>query len=106
MPSYDYECKNCGHETSHNVKSSDRDVKIPCSECSAPLNRLFPIRIHTKIGSSIDSIDSGKVTKEKNDKLKKKWSGYKGEEQNLRSQITDMANKKLESQGKKCCVTE
>ena len=100
MPLYDYECINCGHEVSHNVRSADRDDVMDCSECSAPLNRLFPAKVHTKIGSSVDSMDAGKVTQEKNEKLKKKWSGYKGEEQNLRSQLTAMANEKVKNQGK------
>jgi len=103
MPLYDYECTNCGHEASHTVPSSSRDDVMPCSECSAPLNRLFPTNTHTKIGSSVDSMDAGKVTQEKNEKLKKKWSGYKGEEQNLRSQLTAMANEKIENQGNKKC---
>ncbi len=102
MPLYDYVCKNCRYETSHNIKAVDRNTIISCSKCGEPLKRLFPTKTHTKIGSSVDSIDSGKVTKEKNEQLKRKWSGYKNEEQNLRSELTDMANKKLSNYGKSC----
>jgi hypothetical protein len=55
----------------------------------------FPGTLHTKIGASLDSTDPGKVTRQKNEALKKKWSGYKHEEQNLRNKITSMVNNRL-----------
>lgn len=66
-----------------------------CETCDERLMKIFPLSVHIKgVGHEVDGKDLGKVTQEKNEKLKKKWSGYSYEEDNLRSKITKMVEEK------------
>jgi len=40
MPTYEYECKRCGHRFEKFQQMSDRPVKR-CPECSGPVRRLL-----------------------------------------------------------------
>jgi len=97
MAVYDYRCTNqdCelyNKEVEYYVDSISQ--KVVCPTCSNVLQRLFPLIVHIKGGGKeVDGKDLGLVTKEKNEALKKKHSGYSYEEQNLRKKITDMTNK-------------
>jgi hypothetical protein len=50
---------------------------------------------------SRDGKDLGKVTKEKNESLKDKWSGYSYEQQSIREKVSKMTNEKIQKEGNK-----
>lgn len=102
MPLYRYRCSNS------NCKHYDADIEyfvknindeIICKECSTALIRQFPQVLHAKdIKGSLDNKDLGKVTQEKNEALKKRWSGYSYEEQNVRKAVSKMAEDKIKKE--------
>lgn len=95
MPLYDYKCAKCDNiEVDFFVKRSS-DPGPDCVHCGEPMKRLAASTIHTKIGASVDSKDVGKRIKQKNEQLKKKWSGYQRDDQNLRREITKMTDEKM-----------
>lgn len=102
MPLYSYKCVNKKCNTFNEVRRLilRGDHQIPkCVDCRKDLQRVLPNKLHvTGVGKEIDGKDLGKVTQEKNEQLKSKWSGYSYEEQNLRKSINEMVeNKQKES---------
>jgi len=99
MPIYTYKCNNTNckeflkpHE--HHVINPSHLVH--CELCGDVLERMFPLSVHiTSYNGEKDGRDMGKVTKEKNESLKKKWSGYSYEDQNLRKKINKMVEEKI-----------
>ncbi len=70
MPTYDYECKACGHEFEHFQKMSDEPLST-CPECGGALRRL--IGGGTGIifkGSGFYVTDNGKKTGSDNGKVR------------------------------------
>ena len=94
MPVYNYRCISCPVVLKNYFKKRFDDPGPNCPQCLTPMEQLAPSSIHTKIGSSIDSRDVGKRVKQKNEQLKKKWSGYERDEQNLRKEITKRTEEK------------
>ncbi len=100
MPLYNFRCSNkecrAYNQPFEHYIFHPSEV-ISCEHCKQPLIRLFPINVHiTGIGKTKDGMDRGKVTKEKNENLKEKWSGYSYEKQNIREKVTKMANEKIQ----------
>jgi putative FmdB family regulatory protein len=93
MPFYDYFCANCG-ATEENMYTKLDDESFVCSRCRHTMTRKFPTKVHTKVDTTIDSKDVGKIISEKNAQLKVRESGYKHEEQNLREKITKQVQEK------------
>ena len=100
MPIFDYKCPGCGAVKKDvfidqtQMKRGVPDVFIVCYGCETVMKRKVPL-VHTKVGTSVDARDSGKVTREKNEKLKKRESGYRHEERNLREEITKKTKERL-----------
>ena len=94
MPLFDFKCDGCGRvfENQYVVRS---DRTIDCDKCGVPTKRLFPMSVHTKIGSVIDSKSPGKRVKEKNEKLKKRESGYSHEQKSMRKDIERKVAEKM-----------
>ena len=98
MAIYNYKCKN--KECSEYNKIIEKYIFnlteiLFCKNCNKELTKIFPLNVHVKgVGKEVDGKDLGKVTQEKNERLKKKWSGYSYEEQNLRSKINKMVEEK------------
>ena len=92
MPIFDFICPDCGIVLdNYYVRKS-----IPkCKKCGKIMCQKFPMSVHTKIGSVVDSTDVGKRIKEKNTRLKKRESGYAHEEQNLRKKMNKMVEDKM-----------
>jgi predicted nucleic acid-binding Zn ribbon protein len=101
MPLYNFKCFNINCElynTDKLICVSNKDNELICEKCGEALHRVFPTSTHiVSVGGSKDGKDIGKVNKEKNDSLKKKWSGYSYEEQNLRNKVTQMADKVIQN---------
>jgi predicted nucleic acid-binding Zn ribbon protein len=93
MPTYTYDCNTCNESSKHFV--SHKDVQLNCATCGDVMVRNFPLGVHTVVGSQLDSKDVGKVIQQKNDILKKKWSGYKREEQSIREKMAKLVNDKV-----------
>jgi len=99
MPLYSYKCINPSC-TSYNaivekIQGVNTRELLICEQCQVPLQRTFPKSLHVVgVGKEKDGKDLGKVTKEKNESLKKKWAGYSYEEQNIRKKVTKMAEEK------------
>ena len=53
---------------------------------------------HVVVNGEMDSIDTGKKIREKNEQLKKKVSGYKYEERNVREDVTRQYHEKIKQQ--------
>jgi len=100
VPNYTYKCTNIECENyENNIEHyvSDSGEIFYCIVCKEPLQRLFPLNVHVVgAGREKDGKDLGKVTREKNEKLKKMWSGYSHEEQNLREKVSKQADKILQ----------
>jgi putative FmdB family regulatory protein len=94
MPLFDFKCEKCGR-TFINQYVVRSDKVIDCSDCKVPTVRLFPTSVHTKIGSVVDATNVGKRIREKNEKLKKRESGYKHEQKSLREHIERKVNESL-----------
>jgi predicted nucleic acid-binding Zn ribbon protein len=84
MPIFDFKCPECDFEE---LDIPNQEASRICFKCGAIMGRLFPTRIHTKMGTSVDSKDSGAVTREKNEQLKKREDGYGHETGALRDKI-------------------
>jgi hypothetical protein len=97
MPLYDLKCDSCGLLV-EDYYVSNLEKMIKCKQCGEIMRQLFPMSVHTKIGSVIDSKNVGKRIREKNEKLKKRESGYAHEEQNLRKKITKLTEERLKNQ--------
>lgn len=91
MPVYDFMCPNCGYEEYDVINQKESRV---CSKCKKIMVRLFPVNVHTKIGTSVDSEDPGVVTMRKNEQLKRRESGYSHESDSLRDKIQKQIRKK------------
>ena len=101
MPMYIYKCVNsqCS-EFQKDVAMFTSDFVGSCPKCNMALQKQFPTSLHVKDSKKeVDGKDIGKVTKEKNDSLKKKHSGYSYEEQNLRQKMTKLAEEKIKKSG-------
>jgi hypothetical protein len=101
MPLFDYKCPICGAIKKDvfidrtYMKQGVPDIKVMCEDsCGTVMQRMVSL-VHTKVGTSVDSRDPGKVTREKNEKLKKRESGYKHEERNLREDIKRKTQERL-----------
>ena len=100
MAIYNYRCDNTkckvyNQSVEHYVFTPSEIIL--CEHCKQPLVKIFPRNVHiTGIDKSKDGVDRGRVTKEKNESLKKKWNGYSYEEQSIRESVTKMANEKLQ----------
>jgi len=99
MPLYSYKCINPSCKEYSIIVEKIQGVHIHgillCEQCQGPLQRTFSKSLHVVgVGKEKDGKDLGKVTKEKNESLKKKWSGYSYEEQNIRKKVTKMAEEK------------
>jgi len=95
MPLYDFKCDNCKFiRKDIYVSLVKRDEVVACPHCGRPMYKLVSI-FHLKKGTSVDGKDPGKVIEEKNIQLKKKWGGYKHEEQKLRDKINKKVEEKL-----------
>ncbi|MFA5394964.1 MAG: hypothetical protein WC346_02990 [Methanogenium sp.] len=103
MPLYDFRCSKCPQrDIDVLLKADELSTHVrTCSVCGAQMIALFPTALHTKIDSTIDSRDRGKVVTEKNKKLKKRHAGYEHEEQNLRKKITKQVNEKIAKESRK-----
>ena len=97
MALFNYKCV-CGKIRSRIVNSVSLNDLVVCA-CGKLMVREFPLKGHVQgENKEIDGADLGKVTKEKNEVLKKKHSGYSYEEQNLRKQMSEKANEKLKKE--------
>lgn len=95
MPLFDFKCRKCSTVYADVfVRRYSEAEHMTCRKCGAPLSRMIPL-VHGKVGVSVDSRDPGKVTKEKNEQLKKANAGYKHEERNLREDIARRTREKL-----------
>jgi len=99
MPLYSYKCINPSCKEYDIIVEKIQGVHIHgillCEQCQGLLQRSFPKSLHVVgVGKEKDGKDLGKVTKEKNESLKKKWAGYSYEEQNIRKKVTKMAEEK------------
>lgn len=94
MPLFRFRCE-CKHEGVEFLNSVNDIKEVKCSECGRVMERCVSHSIHTKVGSSIDSKDSGNVTKQKNTHLKRMWAGYSHEAQSLKEKISKMADEKI-----------
>jgi hypothetical protein len=99
MALYNFQCKNKNCKEYLVTKElfifNMYDTQL-CTSCEEELVRLFPFNVHIKgVERDIDGVDIGKVTEEKNISLKKKWSGYEYEEQNLRKKVTKMTEDRI-----------
>jgi hypothetical protein len=92
MPIFDFVCPDCDIALKNYCV---RKTLPKCSRCGKYMCKAFPLSVHTKIGSVVDSKDVGKRIKEKNDRLKKRESGYAHEEQNLRKKMNKMVEEKM-----------
>lgn len=99
MPIHKYKCVNLDCKEYNKIIEKctfDSSHILNCLFCGESLRKEFPLTFHVKgAGREIDGKDLGKVTQEKNEKLKQKWSGYSYEEQNLRNKVTKMAEEKV-----------
>ncbi|MFA5723968.1 MAG: zinc ribbon domain-containing protein [Candidatus Pacearchaeota archaeon] len=84
MPLFDFKCPECDFEE---LDITNPELSRLCVKCGTTMNRLFPTRIHSKIGTSVDSKDPGQVTREKNNQLKRREDGYSHETSSLRDKI-------------------
>src|SRR5271157_5723697 len=100
MPLFDYKCRKCGALEEDvfidrtYMKEGKPDIQVICRNCDGVMTRQIPL-VHTKVGTSVDARDPGKVTREKNEKLKKRESGYRHEERNLREDIKKKTQERL-----------
>ena len=99
MAIYNYKCTNpnCKEfNISYERYVSNPSHIVSCNLCQGNMVRMFPLKTHiVGVGKEKDGKDLGKVIKEKNESLKKKWSGYSYEEQNLRSKINEMTEERI-----------
>ncbi len=99
MGIYRFKCTNISCNKYNEVVEKyvfSSSTAVFCELCNEPLLKMFPLSFHVKgAGREIDGKDLGKVTQEKNEKLKQKWSGYSYEEQNLRKKINKMAEERI-----------
>lgn len=100
MPTYTYkcvntECKIYNNRIDHHVCNPSEILY--CDHCKKPLQRLFPFSVHVVgVGREKDGKDLGKVTQEKNGKLKEMWSGYSYEQQSIREKVSKQTNEILQ----------
>ncbi len=99
MPLYRFKCVNTAckqyNEITERYVFNPSDI-VKCDICNKNLLKIFPLSFHVKgVEREVDGKDLGKVTQEKNEKLKQKWSGYSYEEQNLRKKVNKMAEERL-----------
>lgn len=93
MPIFDFKCPKCNTLRENVFVRSQREAEhMACRVCGTPLIKMIPL-VHSKVGISVDARDPGKVTKEKNEQLKKKHAGYKHEERHLRQDIAEKTRK-------------
>ena len=99
MPCYDFICPQ-GHkdEDVFITRQQLTDVRV-CVQCQQPMKREFPRSLHTRVGTSVDSKDSGSVIREKNEKLKAMFAGYGHEQESIREKVTRYAQEKVEKAG-------
>ena len=99
MAIYNYRCTSpyCKEfNVIYEKYTSNPSHRVPCGECEGTMQRMFPLSVHiVGSGKEKDGKDLGKVTREKNESLKNKWSGYSYEEQNLREKINEMTEERI-----------
>lgn len=103
MPLFNFVCKNkeCDKYDVTVSKIMFGEITVPeCEVCHSKMQQRISRTTHTIVGRTQNGRDPGKVIEEKNSSLKRKWSGYSHEEQNIRKDVTARAEEKL-SQEKK-----
>lgn len=91
MPIFDFKCKSCGTVERDILVSKQDPTPQLCTGCGDDMDKIFPKSVHTKVGTSVDGKDVGKVVQQKNEQLKKQYGGYSYEEQNMRKHVESMA---------------
>lgn len=99
MAVYNYKCLNVSCNSYNKIVEHfvyNPSTTVYCKHCNSPLKRQFPFSVNViGVEKEKNGNDLGKVIKEKNESLKRKWSGYSYEEQNLRKKITKITEDKL-----------
>lgn len=95
MPLYDYKCMECGEVEEVLIEINEINVERLCKRCNGIMKKLITKNFHIKCGVVFDGRSRGKVIKEKNETLKKKYAGYAYEHQSLRDKVTKEVQKKL-----------